>query len=512
MISLMLFMWSSISLVLADSFVVRVAIDDRVFKRLDKPIVMIEGLETDLLDDGTLPGDVAGDLIFVGQTNIQHQQSIVLQIRNVNGESIGQVEVSVPNSSSFTYQLKTSKQGVVLDLNAPNMPIREAEVTQLFIQGTERSTSSLSEGQSEIVIQIDATDRTLKEPMVTLNDRPEWTMLTDDGTVEGDLPDDDVYTGIISLPSRESLSFQVTDSGQILGDLQALLPSAQGVLISLRYDQFGLSGLIGDGSSETGTMVVQATPKGEQIASTSDTDKIALTVHMDDRLLQRLQIPSVTFVAQESAGVNFRDDGSNGDEEADDHVWMAKTVLEREEFVQLKVLDIELEQGQLTVFLPSTSEAVVWLRSTETGIKLVTEPTQAGSTSMSTSVDSVGGSSDRLAHVLWVMLALFAIAFTYVRTIVQQQWSAEIQPVLTEMKNFLTVQASSTSSTSSILSISTERSNTEVRSEYQNEEIAQGTQSTQDVHEKQEDKEGKEGKEEQGTFIPSDVRKSGDKS
>jgi hypothetical protein len=511
----MLFMWSSISLVLADSFVVRVAIDDRVFKRLDKPVVVIEGLETDLLDDGTVPGDAAGDQIFVGQTNIQHQQSILLQIRNVNGESIGQVEVSVPNSSSFTYQLKTSKQGVVLDLNAPNMPIREAEVTQLFIQGTERSTSSLSEGQSEIMIQIDATDRTLKEPMVTLNDRPEWTMLTDDGTVEGDLPDDDVYTGIISLPSRESLGFQVTDSGQILGELEALLPSAQGVLISLKYDQFGLSGMVGDGSSETGTMVVQATPKGEQIASTSDTDKIALTVHMDDRLLQRLQIPSVTFVAQESAGVNFRDDGSNGDEEAEDHVWMAKTVLEREEFVQLKVLDIELEQGQLTVFLPSTSEAVVWLRSTETGIKLVTEPTQASSTSMSTSVDSVGGSSDRLAHVLWVMLALFAIAFTYVRTIVQQQWSAEIQPVLTEMKNFLTVQASSkssTSSTSSTLSISTERSNTEARSEYQNEEVAQGTQGSQGIYEQQEDKEDQEAQEEQGAFIPSDVTKSGDKS
>ena len=451
MISLLLLFWSSISLVSADSLVVRIAIDDRQFKRLEDPIVVVEGLETNLLDNGALPGDVAGDQIFVGQLNIQHQESIVLKILNTGGETIGQVEVSVPKSSSATYQLKTSEQGVVLDLNAPNMPIREAEAPEdaappLLIQGTERVTDNVPEGQSEIVIQINTTDRKLKEPMVTLNDRPEWTILTDDGTVEGDQAGDGIYTGILSLPSRESLGFQITDSGRVLGNLQASLPSAQGVLISLRYNQFGLSGVSGDDSSETGTMVVQATPKGERIASTSESDKIALTVHLDDRLLQRLQIPSVTFVAQESAGVNFRDDGSNGDEEAEDHVWMASTVLEREEFVQLKVLDTELEQGQLTVFLPSTSEAVVWLRSTETGIKLVTEPTQSNSTSTSTSVEGGGGSavtSDRLAHVLWVFLALFAIAFTYVRTLVQQQWSSEIKPVLTQLKTFLAQQQSS---------------------------------------------------------------------
>jgi hypothetical protein len=265
-------------------------------------------------------------------------------------------------------------------------------------------------------------------------------MLTDDGTATGDTAGDGVYVGVVSLPSRESLGFQVSDSGRVLGNLQASLPSAQGVLIALRYNQFGLSGVGGDDESETGSMVVQATPKGERIASTSESDKIALTVHLDDRLLQRLKIPALSFVAQESAGVNFRDDGSNGDEETDDHVWMASTVLEREEFVQLKVIDEEQEQGQLTVFLPSTSEAVVWLRSTETGIKLVTEPTQSGSSNTTTSTESSGGtalSSDRLAHVLWVVLTLFAIAFAYVRTVVSRHWSDEVQPVLRQMRRFL---------------------------------------------------------------------------
>ena len=78
-------------------------------------------------------------------------------------------------------------------------------------------------------------------------------------------------------------------------------------------------------------------------------------------------------------------------------LWIASTVLERE-FVQLTVIDKEIEQGQLTVFLPSTSEAVVWLRGTESGVNLITEPTNNCRGSATTSESTgVGMSSDRLA-------------------------------------------------------------------------------------------------------------------
>ena len=452
MLSVVWWLWIAVSTVWADSLVVRVAIDDRQFDRLDDPTVIIEGLETALLDNGALPGDVASDKIYVGQVNIQHQQSVVLKILNIDGTKIGEVEVSVPKASSATYQLKTSEKGVVLDLNAPNMPIREAKApddatASLLVQGTERETDAVGEGQSEILFQINAKSRSVQEPIVTLNDRPEWTILTDDGAVEGDIAGDGMYMGIISLPSRENLGFQVSDSGRVLGNLEALLPSAQGVLIALRYNEFGLAGVNYDENGETGTMVVQATPKGEQIASTSESDKIALTVHLDDRLLQRLAIPAVSFVTQESAGTNFRDDGTNGDTDADDHLWIASTVIERDEFVQLKVIDEEQEQGQLTVFLPSTSEAVVWLRSTENGIKLVTEPTQGSTSSTATTIEVSGGTAvtnDRLAHVLWIVLTLFAIAFAYVRTVVSQHWSSEVKPILTELRELLESQRENT--------------------------------------------------------------------
>ena len=157
-------------------------------------------------------------------------------------------------------------------------------------------------------------------------------------------------------------------------------------------------------------------------------------------MLQRLQTPTVTFVSQKSAAVNFRDDGINGDSDSNDHVWMASTVLERDEFVQLKVIDGEQEQGQLTVFLPSTSEAEVWLRSTDSGIKLVTEPTQSSGTTTTAIIESGGATSvtsDRLAHVLWVMITLFAIGFAYIRTVLQKRWHSDVQPTLTKMNQYI---------------------------------------------------------------------------
>ena len=42
--------------VVAESLVVRVAIDDRQFKRLKESVEVIEGLSSPLLDNGSLPG------------------------------------------------------------------------------------------------------------------------------------------------------------------------------------------------------------------------------------------------------------------------------------------------------------------------------------------------------------------------------------------------------------------------------------------------------------------------
>ena len=73
----------------------------------------------------------------------------------------------------------------------------------------------------------------------------------------------------------------------------------------------------------------------------------------------------------------------------------------------------------------------------------MTEPTQGSTSSTTTTVEVSGGTAvtnDRLAHVLWIVLTLFAIAFAYVRTVVSQHWSSEVKPLLTRMHEFLDAQ------------------------------------------------------------------------
>ena len=80
--------------------------------------------------------------------------------------------------------------------------------------------------------------------MVTLNDRPEWTILTDDGSVEGDTAGDGLFMGC-TFP-LESLGFQVSDSGRVLGNLEVVTAICAGGLNRIRYNEFGLSGVGGD--------------------------------------------------------------------------------------------------------------------------------------------------------------------------------------------------------------------------------------------------------------------------
>ena len=42
----------------------------------------------------------------------------------------------------------------------------------------------------------------------------------------------------------------------------------------------------------------------------------------------------------------------------------------------------------------------------------------------------MGAAGGRLAHVLWVMIALFAVLFTYLRTVVWWTWKTDILPRL----------------------------------------------------------------------------------
>ena len=196
------------------------------------------------------------------------------------------------------------------------------------------------------------------------------------------------------------------------------------------------SGLTGGATQSQSDLVVQASPKGNAIASD---DKIALTVYLDDRLL-KLDKPRLSIDQAGVASVTFSDDGTGGDETAGDHLLLAKLLISRSEYPQIMISDQDEEQGSVRVFLPSTSEAIVWLRASEMGIKLISEPTPTKGTTSATGTDSDLSAqvfADKLAHVLWVGITLFAIGFAYLRRVVNEKWEQELKPILVKMEQFL---------------------------------------------------------------------------
>ena len=184
-----------------------------------------------------------------------------------------------------------------------------------------------------------------------------------------------------------------------------------------------------------------AVPSAAEAGGTAD--RITVRLIVDDRALSRLQDPRLLTDQAGVAPVELRDDGRLDGDVADDQLWMAVVEVARSQYLSLEVEDRGQEVGKLSVFLPSSSEAEVRAQTVEgaEGLRLVTEPTGTGTTddpSAGTSAAAAsGGAGGQLAHVLWVGIALFAMAFAYVRNVVAHTWSAEVQPLLGRMEGYL---------------------------------------------------------------------------
>lgn len=445
--SVILLFFATIGFVWAeDSILIRIAVDDRQVQKLQAPVMQIGQERVVLTDDGKTTADVPDDSIFVGQSKFIRTDALSLKLWDGESE-VGALEVSVPQLSEVTFQLKTTKTGMILDLNAPLMPSIEATPHSksediVLVQAKEIEVESITEGFNLITLSLDASEAPLTNPIFAPLNSDKPVILWDDGSIEGDQKGDQVWWMRKEFSPSEFLEGSFYEGEKLLGKVKIALPSADASKVELLYNKFGLMAKLADksalGTLVEDSLVVQAAPKGEAVSSSED--QIALTVYLDDRLLQRLKEPALSVDQEGVESVSFLDEGGNGDETAGDHLLIAKLLIARSEYAQIMISDQAEEQGKLRVFLPSTSEAVVWLRSSENGVKLISEPTPTKATVSPTGTgtgSSTQVSADKLAHVLWVGIALFAIGFAYLRRVVHERWEQEVSPVLVKMEQFL---------------------------------------------------------------------------
>ncbi|MFT5686573.1 MAG: hypothetical protein ACI8RZ_007529 [Myxococcota bacterium] len=414
---------------------VRVALDDRALSRLTDPVLVIDQAgvtPATFTDDGSIDGDVPGDGILVAATTALRSQTVRFSIVDA-GETIGSFEVSLPAEGAATFQLKTAEgdTAVVLDLNAPAMPgspSSPSPTSDAVLQAVASEEGELpGDGLVRLRLRVVASSPgELDDAHIEAGDGTHTRLST-----EGD---DGVYWGVLDLPRSELVTLHAWRNDLDLGEVSVVLPSVPRALVRLSVGQWGLAGEIAAASQEP--LVVQAAPSGEDLG---DTDSIAITLFVDDRSVGRLTEPTVLIDQEGLPPTTLLDDGSLEDDTTADGIFVGKLTVGRAEHLRFTLQNAGASVGEMTVFLPSTSEASIRVRTTGDGLKLQTEPQALGGAdgpSEGGGGSSLGG-TDRMAHVLWVGIALFCVAFAYTRGVIERRWTSEIQPLLTRLTQWL---------------------------------------------------------------------------
>ena len=394
----------------------------------------------DLKDDGQGKDATAGDSVFSAQTQLDYAPFIRLTLLDGTTE-VGQAVAFLPQNTKAVLKMKREAAGLVVPtvVNGEEL-LGQNGKEAISVQAVEIEDNSGAANALVLLVSLNSKQRTLRDPSVRILGG-EQVPLLDDGTLERDTAGDKVYFARVELIPSETLTLSVLDRNDPIGLVKVAVPSAAAALVTLYFSQYGLSAeekRDADGDSQ---LILQAAPKGVDISSSSGDDRISLSIVLNDKTMNSLAVPVLQLNQDGFEPVEFRDDGMDGDSEQNDRIFVAKAIIEREEFVQMMLVDGEETVGQLTIFLPSTSEAVVRIRTSENGIKMTTEPQSSqGASGGSTTTSTVAVSSDALAHVLWVAIALFALAFGYVRQVVQRYWTTEIFPRLKRLDAFLDAQ------------------------------------------------------------------------
>ncbi|RME26097.1 MAG: hypothetical protein D6798_07325 [Deltaproteobacteria bacterium] len=327
--------------------------------------------------------------------------------------------------------------------------------------------SAAGEGTSTLLVVSldDRPGRRLQAPAVDV-DLPGVGVraMADDGSRIGDRADDGIWMWAGTVPAGETRTLRLLDGDRQLAALDLAIPAGDRAFFAYKLLADGSVvpdpaarpiERVGDVIPTSGDIVGAASAMGGGARAAEEgtrggdrpvgDDEVRVRLFLDDRAVQRVHDPIVVVPDQGRGPVHLADDGRVAGDTPDDGIYVGDLVVQRTQYLRFEVADGDDPLGELTVFLPSTGQAEVRMRSTEgePGIELAVEPTAQGANE---GPASGGGSAsvvvvDRLAHVVWVGVALFAIAFAWLRSVLWKAWTDEVRPVLAKLDRWLDAQA-----------------------------------------------------------------------
>ncbi|MAA78257.1 MAG: hypothetical protein CL916_03280 [Deltaproteobacteria bacterium] len=334
----------------------RIAISDTEYKRLQRPIVVVNGVSVPLFDDGSLSGDVKEDAIWVASTFVPLGKNVMIQLRDANG-IIGEVPLELPQNETHTVQLKTTKNGVVVDYNAPKMPWNGGGILSL---GAEALTGVPSPGDGKVRLRVLFNDQPMKSminPILTLGDKD--ISFVDDGNDPSDTALDNIWIGWIDVPRQEKIQFQLSDGEVGLEFVNVSLPATPAASVMVYRLPSGLSRFVTQMRAVEKSVVQATALLGAAPRMKGGAPMIMLSVVVDMRGVSDVEQPTIRY--QEET-FSLSDDGSMSGDDAGDSIYVASLNVEQSNTIDLSLYNGEEALGAATVFLPESGRAMVKLQ------------------------------------------------------------------------------------------------------------------------------------------------------
>lgn len=369
----------------------------------------------------------------------------------INDKAVG-IYVLPPEMSLSTLGLLWNGQSLSaitdVDILGASSQIDEIRVLRAeAISGTEETFNSSAPTNLKIYLD-DRVGKMLKKARVWVEGTPSKPseVYPSEGT-DGEVLMAGIHYADLVIPSHTSMvqiGFQNGDKE--VQTAVVILPSSNKVELRSLVTPNGLKPIKAEsaGRQISTPLVVQAAPTGTDFQEGNGENKIQVTMILDDRILQKLENPRLRVLQSNSLEINLLDDGKDSDEKTSDKIFSGQFSVEQTEFMKVAIDDNGSPIGEMTVFLPSSSSARIRMRTTDdsSGLKLVTEAIATGGGDAPTPVVTSGNGAasvgiDRLAHVIWVGLALFGLLFSYVRHTMFTRWENEVVPLLTRLDRFL---------------------------------------------------------------------------
>ena len=345
----MIFLWC-MGLAFGEELLLRVAINDTEFQTLREPSLQVNGVKVPLLDDGSISGDVAADHIFVTTTFVRGAEDISLGLVN-KGRALGSLNISIPNTDTYTVQLKTTASGFVEDSNAPTMPWEGGGLLSL---GAEALTGVSSSGDGTVRLRVLLNDQSLKglrSPTVRL--RQSEKRFVDDGTDPSDTALDNIWLGWIDVPRQERVRLLLADDSLGMGFVDVSLPATPAATVVLYRLPSGLSRFptqlrAVDKTLLQATAVVGVAPRGGD-----GTPLVELQMKVDMRGVGEIENPRIVYTDQT---IILSDDDQFGGQR-EDGIYHTQFNVTQSNVAEIAIWNGEEELGKATVFLPEAGRA-----------------------------------------------------------------------------------------------------------------------------------------------------------